>query len=99
MACTHEDDLTGETVADVAAAVAADNSAKPYAHDAAAQAEIVRASVQQLHGTHRFYADCRPVTVSAAGSHTAGTGGTDGTTGAGDGTPPASQTPSLPPSR
>jgi hypothetical protein len=110
MSCVHEDKLTGDSLADVEAAVAADNNsidsggaAKPYAHDAAAQGEIVRASVQQLHATHRFYTDCRPVsstgeTASEAESGT-GTPTASGTgTATGTSTPPSS-TPSLPPSR
>ena len=99
MACSHEGDVTGDTLADVEAAVAADNNGtasggttKPYAHDAAAQSEIVRASVQQLHASHHFYADCRPVsTTGQSQSHTSTT--TQGST------PPSSEAQSLPPSR
>jgi hypothetical protein len=93
VACTHEGELTGDSLADVEAAVAADNNGtgsatvKPYAHDAAAQSEIVRASVQQLHSTHRFYADCRPVPATAR----SGSSSASGT--------PSSSTASLPPSR
>ncbi|HEY1281815.1 MAG TPA: hypothetical protein VGF22_19190 [Acidimicrobiales bacterium] len=104
MACSHEADVTGDTLADLEAAVAADyngtasgGTTKPYAHDAAAQSEIVRASVQQLHTTQRFYADCRPVsTTSQSGSQPAS--GTEPPAATDTGTPSAS-TPSLPPSR
>ena len=94
MYCSHEDELTGDTLADVEAAVAADNNGttKPYSHDAAAQSEIVRASVQQLHATHRFYADCRPASTTAQ-SQSPTSSATEGST------PPASEAPSLPPSR
>jgi hypothetical protein len=93
MMCTHEDPLTGDTVADLEAAVAADNNggAGPYAHDAAAQGEIVRASMQQLHATHRFYADCRPVTTSSSTS--------SGTTEPATSTGGATSAETLPPSR
>jgi hypothetical protein len=91
--CTHEDPLTGDTVADLEAAVAAENNggAGPYAHDAAAQSEIVRASMQKLHATHRFYADCRPVTTSSP----TGSGTTDTATSTGGST----SAETLPPSR
>ena len=99
MACSHEADVTGDTLADLEAAVAADyngtasgGTTKPYAHDAAAQSEIVRASVQQLHTTHRFYADCRPVSTTGQ-SQSPAPNATEGST------PPASEAPSLPPSR
>jgi hypothetical protein len=105
MACAHEDELTGDSLAEVEAAVAADNNgtsggtATPYAHDAAAQNEIVRASVQQLHSTHRFYADCRPVSTSAK-SESQAAGGTETPTATNSDTgTPAASTPSLPPSR
>jgi hypothetical protein len=62
--CHSEDELTGDSVDDVRAAVAADNNsgggAKPYAYDAEAQSEIVRASVQELGDAGSFYADCEP---------------------------------------
>lgn len=70
--CNREADLTGESIAAVQGAVAADNdnpsdpggTPKPYAHDAPAQSEIVRASLQELHDEKRFYADCEPVPAS-----------------------------------
>jgi hypothetical protein len=100
MSCSHEDPLTGDSLADVEAAVAADNDgAGPYAHNAAAQSEIVRASMQQLHGTHRFYADCRPATTSASSpSASADTPAEPGgsTSAEPDGSPSAA---TLPPSR
>jgi hypothetical protein len=73
MVCNREDDLTGESIEAVRAAVAADNdnpadpggAPKPYAHDARAQSEIVRASMQELHEEKRFYADCEPVPATA----------------------------------
>jgi hypothetical protein len=105
MACAHEDELTGDSLADVEAAVAADNNgtsggtATPYAHDAAAQSEIVRASVQQLHSTHRFYADCRPISTSARSESQAASGAETPTATNSDTGTPAASTPSLPPSR
>jgi len=99
MACSHEGEVTGDTLADVEAAVAADNNGsggggttKPYAHDTAAQSEIVRASVQQLHSTHHFYADCRPVS-------TTGRSQSQAPSAAEGSPPPSSEAPSLPPSR
>ena len=76
--CRREDALPGSSVLDVQAAVAADNGTlpvsggafKPYAHDASAQWEIVRASIQELHDDDhsRFFADCAPVPTAETGT-------------------------------
>ena len=71
--CKREDTLAGDSLPDVQAAVAADNDNPPasggarkaYAHDASAQSEIVRASVQELHDDNRFFAGCEPVPAAA----------------------------------
>jgi hypothetical protein len=69
--CTHEDPLNGDSVQAVAAAVALDNDSRSgaglraFAGDVTAQNEIVRASIQELHETNRFYADCRPVSAQS----------------------------------
>lgn len=71
--CVREDDLSGDSVEAVRAAIATDNdnpdapggTPKPYAHDAQAQNEIVRASIQELHDANRFYTDCKPVPAPA----------------------------------
>jgi len=73
--CHREDDLIGDSVEAVRAAVAADNDVpsdpggapKPYAHDTAAQSEIVRASIQVLHDVKRFYANCERLSDGATG--------------------------------
>jgi hypothetical protein len=71
--CNHEDKLTGDSIEAVRAAVAADNdnpsepggTPKPFAHDARAQSEIVRASIQALHEAKTFYAHCKPAPAGA----------------------------------
>jgi hypothetical protein len=92
--CNHEDKLSGNSIDAVRAAVAADNdnpsdpggAPGPFAHDAAAQSEIVRASIQALHDAKTFYAHCKPVPSGARV-----TTETDGSSGSESGT--------LPPSR
>ena len=94
ISCKGEDGLDDDSIETVQAAVAADNNTpsepggkpKPYAGDAAAQSEIVQASVQELHDEQQYYVDCAPVPGTGSGS--AGSGGSTGANGA-----------TLPPSR
>lgn len=77
--CDHEDAVHGDSITAVAAAVALDNvdpadgGPTAFASDPAAQAEIVRASVQVLGSANRFYAHCHAV---SAGSTAPSAGGT-----------------------
>jgi hypothetical protein len=77
--CDHEDAVNGDSITAVATAVAVDNAdpahggPTAFASDPAAQAEIVRASVQVLGSANRFYAHCHPV---GAGSTAPSAGGT-----------------------
>jgi hypothetical protein len=89
ISCKREDDLAGDSVEAVQAAVAADNdhpsdpggTTKPYAHDTEAQSEIVRASIQELHRARRFYADCKPMPTAASARVTTTSEGSSATEG------------------